>query len=78
MVAGYDIAVDPAVVCSGEQVLRGVLRSSSDLDGLIVLMKVDRTCGGEDAGCQGCEGDVCWVALADVEFSSSVEEGSKE
>lgn len=38
MVAGHDIAIDPAVVWSSDEVLQGVLRRSPDRNGLIVFV----------------------------------------
>lgn len=38
MVAGHDIAIDPAVVCSCYEVLQRVLRGSPDRDGLIIFV----------------------------------------
>lgn len=58
MIAGHDIAVDPAVVCRCEEVLLGVLRRSPDRDGLMVLVQIEYTNQGEDACRQGCEGDL--------------------
>lgn len=59
MVAGHDSTVDPTIICSGNEVLRVTLGCSPDLDGVIVLVQLDRTSGWEDAICERGKGYAC-------------------